>query len=208
MLGTSAWWLIHAPRTPPVCWARTGFRWLVPECSKESEKVPSRCLQQSYTEGEEHVNVCVSKRRWERERDGERVRLCAGAMIKSFLLLAFECLVFDAVEKKSSSHTDIIKEQRNCLSSWTRRVRRGWWWQARWRGGNVKQFIHKDTTRQICIAVLAFCCLCSAALTCLYHISLAPALLRITQQRAGVCLKRTFTCVVCISAFYSCSTFQ
>lgn len=28
-------------------------------------------------------------------------------------------------------------------------------------GGGVKQFTHKDTTRQICIAISAFCCLCS-----------------------------------------------
>lgn len=53
--------------------------------------------------------------------------MCAVAMIKSFLILAFECLVFDAAKRreKSPSHTDIIKDQRDCLSSWMRRMRRG-----------------------------------------------------------------------------------
>ena len=93
-------------------------------------------------------------------------------MIKSFLILAFECLVFDAV-KKSPSHTDIIKEQRNCLSSWMRRMRRGGGEHDEDEEGRgvcvcvrVKQFIHKETTRQICIAILAFCCLSSVALAC------------------------------------------
>lgn len=36
-----------------------------------------------------------------KEREGrETARLCAAAMIKSFLILAFECLLFDGVRKK------------------------------------------------------------------------------------------------------------
>lgn len=67
----------------------------------------------------------------------ETLRRRAGAMIKSFFILAFECLVFDAgFKKKSPSHTDIINEQRICPSSWKNRM-------TREGGGAVKQLVHK-----------------------------------------------------------------
>lgn len=48
--------------------------------------------------------MCVSVQKG-KEREGRRETStsCAGAMIKSFLRLAFECLVFDAVQKKEEA---------------------------------------------------------------------------------------------------------
>ena len=78
-------------------------------------------------------------------------------MIKSFLILAFECLVFDAV-KKSPSHTDIIKEQRNCLSSWMRRMRRG--------GGEHDA---DEEGRGVCVGVCVCVCVSNSSSTKRQH---------------------------------------
>lgn len=107
--------------------------------------------------------------------------MCAVAMIKSFLILAFECLVFDAAkkEKKSPSHTDIIKEQRDCLSSWMRRMRRGGGGEhvdelgrgvVAGEGGGVKQSIHtRHNIADLYHALLSFFCCTFGLLTALLH---------------------------------------
>lgn len=86
------------------------------ECSKERGAEPPPLAK--VTEEERSVRTHVSVKGKERESATERKRqrLCAVAMIKSFLILAFECLVFDAVKKKKAPPTQRSLRNRGIVS--------------------------------------------------------------------------------------------
>lgn len=66
------WCLIHAPHVPLVCRARTGFQWLVRECSKERGAKPLPLAKVTQKERSVWMRVSVKGR----ERGGERQRDC------------------------------------------------------------------------------------------------------------------------------------
>lgn len=96
--------------------------------------------------------MCVSVR--EREGEEERERHYDSAVVQRLSHFSYSLLsVFDAGIKKGPSHTDIIKEQRDCPSSWMKGMTRG-------RRGCQPICPQKDTTWQItflfCSAALKF----------------------------------------------------